>query len=107
MGAAACTHIHVNKRGGNDLCLYPSNRTSEQPDFGLQTNSYSLVMTGLVQGKALDGTVLPISGQAPEGMSVAPIDQTLAERAKPTRLSSKASIPRPGHILTGRQEHCA
>ena len=60
--------------------------------------------------KSLDGTIQPLNGSlasAPKSSSNASLEQKLPSRPKPNRtVSSKKSLPRPGQILTGRQEHC-
>lgn len=63
----------------------------------------SVDMDGVIQGKALDGTIQPINGTNAESNHDGSIDRAVAEKAT---LNRTASIPQAGHVLTGRQEHC-
>ena len=58
--------------------------------------------------KSLDGTVRPVNGSTPELQAVGSkgMKSELAVRPKMNGSASSKSLPPPGHILTGKQEHC-
>lgn len=95
----------INNRTSSSKLLSLGNRFTRLPESHHQRTSP--LMAGVVQEKALDGTVEAIMKQpALESDGELLLNRPASENVAHLKTASNTSITQPGHILTGKQEHC-